>query len=336
VFKFELAVALFFVLLILILIVYYAIRYRRLSNDEIPAQQPTHFRLEATWTSAVFILVMVMFFWGAKLFITMKKPLENAMEIHVIGKQWMWKIEHPGGVREINSLHVPVGQPIQLIMASQDVIHDFFIPAFRIKQDVVPGSYMSQWFVATEPGEYHLFCSQYCGTDHANMVGTVTVMLPMDYQAWLAGALPAEPAASAGQKLFTSYGCAACHGQRGPTMAGLYGRRVQLQNGSTVLADENYLRDSILHPQQQIVAGYPPIMPSYRGQLTEEQLFQIIAYIKSLGPVRNVPTSVPATRPASSAGLAGDAPSLRRSPSVVPNYPPTQTPYPLRPVQRNR
>src|SRR5258706_979876 len=273
-FLFELAVAAFFVFLIFILIVYYAIRYRRRFNDEIPEQQATHHGLEATWTSVVVILVMVFFCWGAKLVVTVKKPLENAMEIHVLGKQWMWKIEHPGGVREINSLHVPVGQPIRLIMASQDVIHDFFVPAFRIKQDVLPGSYVTQWFTATEPGEYHLFCSQYCGTDHANMVGTVTVMLPMDYQAWLAGAVPAIPAAAAGEKLFTSYGCAACHGQRGPTMAGLYGRRVQLQDGSTVLADENYLRDSILHPQQQIVAGYPPAMPSYRGQPPEAQPFQ--------------------------------------------------------------
>ena len=187
----------------------------------------------------------------------MKQPLNDAMVIHVVGKQWMWKIQHPEGTREINELHVPIGRPVKLILTSQDVIHDFSIPAFRIKQDVVPGSYVTEWFTPTRVGEYHLFCSQYCGTGHAQMVGSVMVMNASDYQAWLAGIVPAESPAASGYRLFTSWGCAACHGERAPTMAGLYMSQVLLSDGSTVVADEDYLRESIIEPAAKIVAGYP-------------------------------------------------------------------------------
>jgi cytochrome c oxidase subunit 2 len=324
-FLFELAVALFFICLIFLTIIYFAIRYRRRSEDEIPAYLGTHYSLEAAWTIVPFLIMCVMFFWGAKVYVELKRPAANALEIHVLGKQWMWKIEHANGVREINALHVPVGRPVKLIMASQDVIHDFFIPAFRIKQDVIPGSYVTEWFQATKIGEYHVFCAQYCGTDHAQMVGKVIVMEPADYQAWLAGAVASEPPAAAGEKLFMFYGCANCHGQRAPTLAGLYGSQVRLEDGSVVIADDQYLRQSILNPTTQIVAGFAPIMPSFQGQVTEEQLAQLIEFIKSLQPTRNEPTATPL--PAAPLKTATTRPAPGDQPQVVPNYPPAEHSY---------
>lgn len=328
VFIFELLVSAFFIVLIFTLIIYFAIRYRRQSEDEIPPDIGNHYGLEATWTAIPFILMMIMFFWGAKIYVDQKQPLEHGLEIHVIGKQWMWKVEHPGGVREINELHVPLGEPVKLILTSQDVIHDFFVPEFRMKQDVVPGSYVTEWFTATRPGTYHIFCSQYCGTDHAKMVGHVVVMTPSDYQAWRAGSIPAESPAASGAKLFTAYGCANCHGQLAPTLAGLYGRMVKLQDGTTVKADEAYLRRAIEVPASQIVAGFPVIMPSFKGQLSEEQLADLISYIKSLANVRNTspgttlpaPLIAPSTQPA-----PGD------QPRVVPNHPPAEVPPTISP-----
>jgi len=327
-FLFELAISAFAVLGIFMTIVYFAIRYRRRSEDEVPPKTGQHYAIEAIWSIVPFSLMLVMFFWGAGLYSKMKRPAPYAVEIHVIGKQWMWKFEHTDGIREINQLHIPINQPVKLIMASQDVIHDFFVPAFRVKQDIVPGSYVTEWFIPTRTGEFRFFCSQYCGTDHSRMAGSVIVMEPSDYQAWHAGVLPSEPPAAAGQKLFTTYGCIACHGQRAPTLAGLYNSRVQLQDGSVVVADENYLRRSILDPTNQIVAGFPPIMPSYRGQLSEEQLFQLISYIKSLQPVANVSgkeLTEPSTRPAPA-----------DQPSIIPNFPPAESPYPIVPPQRHQ
>ena len=216
------------------------------------------------------------------------------MELHVVGKQWMWKIQHPEGRHEIDELHIPVNQPIKLVMTSQDVIHAFLFPAFRVKQDVVPGRYSSIWFQATRIGTYRLFCSQYCGTQHSEMGGLVYVMEPGDYEAWLAGTPSNVSEAQAGAQLFVQYSCMTCHGQRGPTMAGLYMSRVPLSDGSTVIADESYLRESILYPSTKLVAGYPPIMPSFHNQLNEEQVFQLIAYIKSL---QNATSTQPATTP---------------------------------------
>ncbi len=258
----------------------------------------------------------------------MKRPAGQGIEIHVIGKQWMWKIEHPEGVREIDELHIPVGVPIKLVLASQDVIHDFFIPAFRMKQDVVPGSYVTEWCQPTRTGTYHLFCSQYCGAGHSNMVGTIYVMTQPDYQAWLAGAVPAETPAAAGKQLFTSLGCVQCHGQRAPSLAGLYGSKVSLQDGSTITADEEYLRDSILNPSSQIVAGYPAVMPSYLGQISEEQLYELIQYIKSLKPVRNLPADQVSQRPAPALAAPATRPAPGDQPGAVPNFPPAETPYP--------
>ncbi len=283
---FLLAVAGVFATLIFAAIFYFAIRYRRRPANLRAQQIPGSLPLELIWTLVPLALMMVMFFWGAGLFFHQARPPAGAADIYVIGKQWMWKLQHPEGPREINELHVPLGRPIRLIMASEDVIHSFFIPAFRIKQDVVPGRYTSEWFQATTPGRYHLFCAQYCGTSHAQMNGWVYVMQPADFQAWLSGGATGESMPAAGQRLFERLACNTCHrpegSGRGPSLEGVFNRPVLLQDGRKVLADEAYLRESILDPQAKIVAGYEAIMPTFQGQISEENLLQIIAYIKSL------------------------------------------------------
>jgi cytochrome c oxidase subunit 2 len=209
------------------------------------------------------------------------------MDVYVVGRQWMWKVQHPGGRREINELHVPVGQPVKLTMASQDVIHSFYIPAFRLKKDVVPGTYSTMWFEATRPGDYHLFCAEYCGTEHSGMIGRVVVMEPYDFQQWLSGAAEASPV-EAGEKLFTEFNCGDCHAsgqrQRGPQLGGLFGTQVLLAGGQSVLFDESYIRESILDPNAKVAAGYQPVMPTFRGQISEEQIIQLMMNIKSLTP----------------------------------------------------
>jgi cytochrome c oxidase subunit 2 len=229
---------------------------------------------------------MVIFVWGARLYVAMSHPPDDALEVAVVGQQWMWKFQYPEGQRAINELHVPVGHPVRLTMTSQDVIHSFYVPAFRIKMDVVPGRYTTTWFEATRPGEYHLFCAEYCGTVHAGMGGRVVVLPPAQYQQWLSGGRDADPMARVGQRLFQELGCEACHragsDSRGPSLRGVFGTPVQLQNGEVVRADETYIRESILNPRAKVVAGYPPIMPAFQGQISEEGLLQLIAYIKSL------------------------------------------------------
>ncbi len=280
-------VTVFFTVLIFALIAYLSLRYRRRHEDERP--QPVHesLWLELTYTLIPFGIVMVIFFWGARTYFEVYgRVAEGAMDIQVVGKQWMWKAQHPDGKREINELHVPVNQRIQLTIASQDVIHSYFIPAFRAKMDAVPGRYTKMQFTPTKPGEYHLFCTEYCGAQHSGMIGRVVVMEPEKYAEWLKGTPPDEAPAAAGEKLFASLGCITCHGVHAPTMAGLYMRkqRVNLPDGGSeeVVADEQYLRESILNSTNKIVQNYAPIMPSYRGQLSEEQLMDLVAYIKSL------------------------------------------------------
>jgi cytochrome c oxidase subunit 2 len=230
---------------------------------------------------------MVMFVWGADLFLEQSIPPQGAEEMYVVGKQWMWKVQHSNGRREINELHVPAGRAVKLTLASQDVIHSFYIPAFRVKQDAVPGQYRTMWFQATRPGVYHLFCAEYCGTDHSKMIGRVVVMEDVDYQTWLGGYTEETPV-EAGEKLFTQFDCANCHEsarrQRCPPLGGLYGSHVSLEGGGTALFDETYIRESILDPKAKVAAGYPPNMPTYRGQISEEQITALIAYIKSLSP----------------------------------------------------
>jgi len=303
---FLIAVSLFFILLIFGAILWFIIRYRRRSPFERPEKIEGSTALELTWTFVPLLITVVMFAWGADIFVKAHHPPDDAMEIFVIGKQWMWKIQHPEGRREINALHVPLGQPVKLTLTSQDVIHDFSIPAFRLKQDVVPGLYTSEWFIPTRIGEYHLFCDQYCGAKHAEMQGIVYVQSPADYQHWLAGDPTAQPPSSAGKKLFAMYGCESCHGQYGPTLAGLYGTPVQVTDEHgvrrTVVADEAYLRESILYPSVKIVVGYPNRMPSFKSTLSEEQVLDLIEFIKSLsgaavvGPYQG-PSLGPATQP---------------------------------------
>jgi cytochrome c oxidase subunit 2 len=280
------AVTVFFSSLIVVLITVFAIRYRR-RPGRVAVQSHGSIGLEIFWTAVPAILVIVMFIWASKLYLDQSIPPVGAEEVYAVGKQWMWKIQHPSGRREINELHIPVGRPVKVTLASQDVIHSFFIPAFRIKQDAVPGKYTTMWFQSTKPGEYHLYCAEYCGTDHSRMIGRVVVMEDMDYQNWLGGA-SAETPVEAGQKLFVEYDCASCHEsgrrQRCPTLGGLYGTEVTLSTGQKVHFDEAYIRESILDPRAKVVAGFPPVMPTFKGQLSEEQILALIAYIKSLSP----------------------------------------------------
>jgi cytochrome c oxidase subunit 2 len=239
---------------------------------------------------------MVIFVWAAAIYYHMQRPPKDAMEIYGVAKQWMWKFEHQGGQREINTLHVPTGRPVKVTLISQDVIHDFFVPAFRVKQDVLPNRYTKIWFEATQTGTYHLFCGQYCGTKHSAMIGEVVVMKPEEYEAWLASGKAEGSLASGGEKLFQQLGCVTCHrgdsGARGPNLLGLYGRSVRLSDDRTVMADDNYIRESILNPNAKIVSGFQPIMPTFQGVVKEDDLVQLIAYIKSMpsmdaGPLNN-------------------------------------------------
>jgi cytochrome c oxidase subunit 2 len=291
-FFFITAVTVFFSLLIAALIVIFMVRYRRRRDDEVPhVEQHGSYALEVVWSVIPFGLTLVMFFWGASIYASMKRPPDDALHVNVVGKQWMWKAQHMEGRREINELHVPVGRPVRLSIASEDVIHSFYVPAFRIKQDAVPGRINSAWFEATKPGEYHLFCAEYCGTIHSGMIGKVVAMEPAAFQQWLAGVAPGEPpvpVSELGRRLFTEKGCQNCHagkpGALGPSLGGLLGSTVALVDGSKVTADENYLRESILNPHAKVVAGFGPIMPAYQGLLTEENVMQIIAYLKTLPP----------------------------------------------------
>jgi cytochrome c oxidase subunit 2 len=283
---FMVAVAAFFSLLIATLVVVFAVKFRRRADSEIGEAIHGSLALELIWTIIPLGIVMVMFAWGAKVFFDLYRVPAGAMEVFVVGKQWMWKVQHMDGQREINELHVPVGRPVKLIMGSEDVIHSFFIPAFRVKADVIPGRYNTLWFQASKPGRYHLFCAEYCGTKHSGMIGSVVAMEPEDFQAWLSGGPATDSPVAAGAKLFQDLTCIVCHQDgaqaRGPALSNLFGKRVELQGGGTVVVDEAYLRESIVNPQAKIVAGYQPVMPTFQGLVTEEQLLQLIAYVRSL------------------------------------------------------
>jgi cytochrome c oxidase subunit II len=242
--------------------------------------------LETTWTIIPLGLFLIVFVWGALIYFRVYTPPANAMNIYVVGKQWMWKIEHPGGQHEIDALHIPTGVPIQLTLISQDVFHSFSIPAFRVKREVIPGRYTTEWFEATRVGKYHLFCTQYCGTGHSAMIGWVYVMTPEDYRKWLAGSTSGQSLAQDGERLFASLSCNACHNTRpdarGPNLVGVYGSQLTLQDGETVTADDAYLRQAILDPSQHVTQGYTPIMPTYQGQISEDGVFALVEYIKNL------------------------------------------------------
>ena len=263
----------------------FGIRYRR-SRNPVATQVEGSTLLEATWTIIPLGIFLVTFVWGALLYFRIYNPPVNAMNIYIIGKQWMWKAEHPGGQHEINALHVPTGRPVQLTMISQDVFHSFSLPDMRVKREVIPGRYTTVWFQATLPGSYHLFCSQYCGTLHSGMIGEVTVMTPEDYEKWLKESTSGQSLAQNGERLFSSMGCNACHNgtaaARGPNLAGVYGSKLTLTDGSQVLVNDAYLRDSILNPSEHVTAGFAPIMPTYQGQISEDGLISLVEYLKNL------------------------------------------------------
>ena len=267
------------------LIIYFAVRYRKIEGENRPSKALHSIALELTWTVIPGIGGIAIFAWGALLYNDFANAPEGALEIDVVGKQWMWKVQHANGMREVNDLHVPVGRPVKITMTSQDVLHDYYIPAFRVKHDVVPGRFTSMWFEATKTGEYHLFCAEYCGTEHSLMGGTVYVMEPEDYAQWLEGGPKTSPQES-GQFLFEQRGCVTCHsgasGARGPNLMGVYGSTVTLGSGDEVIADEEYLRESIMQPALRVVDGFSPLMPSFSNQLTEEDVMDLVAYIKSL------------------------------------------------------
>jgi len=284
-FFFLLGLTVFFSLLIALLLVVFAVRYRRRSEDERPAPIEGDLRLELGWTVIPFLITMVIFVWSAVVYARLTRAPDDALPVFVVGKQWMWHVQHLEGAREINEVHVPVGRAVRLTMTSEDVIHSFYVPDFRIKQDVLPGRYTTVWFEATRPGRYHLFCAEYCGTQHSGMIGWVIAMEPAEYEAWLAGGR-GQSLVSAGEELFNQLGCVTCHsgesGSRGPNLAGVFGKTVQLASGEQVLADEGYLRESIVNPRARVVAGFEPVMPVFKGTVSEEQLMQLIAYIKAL------------------------------------------------------
>jgi len=272
--------------LIFTTLIVFAVKFRKQRGQPAEQIEGSH-TLEITWSVLPFTVFLSFFVWGAVIFFQERTPPQDATEVYTVAKQWMWKFEHAEGQREINELHVPTGRDVKMIMTSQDVIHSFFVPAFRIKQDVLPGRYTTAWFRATKPGTYHLFCSQYCGTQHSGMIGWVIVMDPRDYQAWMATGGGNQPMTATGQSLFAQFGCATCHRSdtqgRGPSLAGLYNNPVLLEDGRTVVADENYIRESILQPGAKVVKGFKPIMPTFQGQLNDEQLNALVAYVKSLG-----------------------------------------------------
>jgi cytochrome c oxidase subunit 2 len=285
---FLISMSTFFTVVIAAMVMIFAVKYHRRHPDEVGTEFHESPLLEITWTVIPLIIVLVTFAWGAKVFFRLYRPPAGATEYHETGKQWMWKTQHPTGQREINELHLPVGQPVKLTMTSEDVIHSFFVPAFRTKMDVIPGRYTTMWFTPTKPGRYHLFCAEYCGVEHSRMIGWVTVLEPERYQQWLASVPVQSTPAKQGEALYAKLSCAGCHdgagdaGAKAPSLHGLFGKEVQLASGKRITIDENFLRESIFDPAAHVAAGWQPLMPTYRGQLDEEGVMQLISYLKSL------------------------------------------------------
>ena len=293
----------FFAVGITAAVIFFFFKFRRRDAGEVGTPIHGSALLETAWIVIPLFLAMGMFAWGAVIYVDYRTTPKDTLDVYVVGKQWMWKVQQPNGLREINELHVPVGRNVRLVLASEDVIHDFFVPAFRVKMDVVPGHYNTMWFRPTRPGRYHFFCSQYCGTNHALMGGWVTVMEPQDYAAWLSGSSGmTENPVAAGEKLFVEKACSTCHladGKgRAPSLNGVYNNKVLLADGAIVVADDAYIRESILQPNAKVVAGYTPVMPTFQGQLTEEQILALTAYIKSM-QAQPVPATGAGIAPAS-------------------------------------
>jgi len=305
---FLVGVTVFFTVLISAGILYFFVKYRRRSDAEIPRPVAGSMVLESAWTIIPLLISIGIFAWGAKIYLDQYSIPNDAMDIYVVGKQWMWKFQHPEGQREINELHIPVGKKIRFVCATEDVIHSFYVPAFRMKQDVVPGPnrYTTVWCEPIMTGTFHIFCAEYCGTSHSGMIGKVTVMSDHDYQAWLSGGAGQGSMADRGASLFQQLGCVTCHKSDGsgqcPRLDGKYGTEETLNNGEKVKVDDSYIRESVLSPLAKIVAGFQPIMPAFQGQVSEEQLQQLIAYVKSIGPAQatNAPEGGAKTSGASS------------------------------------
>jgi cytochrome c oxidase subunit 2 len=279
--------------LVFMLLLRYVSRYRANSSVNRRNDAENSWVFEIAWTGATLLVFLGLFVWGANLYVRMFEAPKQALRIYVVGKQWMWKVEHQGGQHEINALHIPVGRAIQLIMTSEDVIHDFSVPAFRLKHDVLPARYETLAFTATRAGTYPLYCTQFCGLDHSHMTGEVVALPPEQFAAWLAENPAAEDLVAQGKTLFLHYGCSGCHSRgeetptvRAPSLEGLFGFAVPLADGRTVVADERYLHDSILTPGTEIVAGYADLMPSYAGIIGEDDLVKLVAYIESLAAER--------------------------------------------------
>ena len=283
-----LGISTFFGLLVAGLVIYFAIRFRRRSPEEIGRPEKAGIWMEVTWSVIPLIILLGMFAWGAKVFVEAFRPPGNAVEYFVTAKQWMWKFQHPQGNREINDFHVPLGQPMRLTMTSEDVIHSFFVPAFRVKADVLPGRYTTVWFEANKTGTFHIFCAEYCGAEHSMMRGSIIIMEPADYEMWLAGRESGPSVVASGEELFQVKACNTCHRSDSATLApilhGAFGEPVELADGRVQVVDENYIRESIMNPAAKLVKGYKPLMPTYQGQITEDEVIQLIGYIKSLAP----------------------------------------------------
>jgi len=297
----------------------FGVRYRRRTPEQVGAPVIPSLALEIGWTAVPLVVGLVLFAWGANVYFAQARPPAETLDVYVVGKQWMWKFQHPGGQREINELHVPVGRAVRLTATSEDVIHSFFVPAFRVKADVIPGRYTTLWFNATKPGEYHLFCAEYCGTQHSGMIGRIVVMEPNAFQAWLGGGAVEGSMASQGEKIFQDLACHTCHldsGQgRGPTLTGLYGSQVELASGQVVTADDAYIRESVLSPAAKVVAGFQPVMPTFQGLVSEEQLLALIEYVKSL---QAKPQGTPGTQAPAQQPPAGGTPAQPQPPAPGP------------------
>ncbi len=337
-----LLISAFFIVTIFSAILFFFIKYREKEKFATGEEIHGSIALETVWSIIPFIISMTIFLGGAVIYFNQYRPPADTMDIYVVGKQWMWKLQHETGQREINELHVPVGRNVKLTMTTEDVLHDFYIPAFRTKADVIPGRYTTLWFNATKPGKYHLYCAEYCGLNHSGMGGWIYVMEQRDFDNWLSGNVSGQTPVQAGQDLFQNkLGCASCHqggaNQRGAKIEGIYNTDIKLTTGQTVKADDEYIRNSILNPASQIVEGYQPIMPTYKGQVTEEQLVSLVAYIKSLsGGANKTNAGSTATAPTGGGTMTNNAnttgmipPRADRgdstSPGSNPNAPPTRS-----------
>ncbi|MGZ4778743.1 MAG: cytochrome c oxidase subunit II [Thermoanaerobaculia bacterium] len=307
--------------LIFLTIFFFAIKYRRTPTNEVAQEQEPPKALEIAWIVIPFFIFMGFFVWGSWLYFHLARVPENALDIYATGKQWMWKFQHPSGQREINTLHVPVNRPIRVTLASEDVIHSLYFPSFRTKMDALPSRYRQMWFQANRVGRYHIFCAEYCGTQHSGMIGWVEVMEPTDYQKWLAGGVEGSMA-SQGEKLFQKYACSTCHTNdatgRGPVLIGVYGSTVTLADNSTLKADDNYIRESILNPQAKIVKGFQPVMPTFQGQVSEEDLLKLLAYVKSMGSMRLPAVPVESPQPQKQSSGSPLSPGAGVTPTASP------------------